>query len=136
MTSTGLTPPDPDQARKRRTHQALTRITERHATGEDRARWESHSRPMAPLDALRRVCDLAAGSAIPDEDRPGVDTEDLMAALTLLPLARAEFDQLELGLLQMTKGRDMTWQDIAFGLGLGSAQAARQRHDRLTRRTP
>ncbi len=29
----------------------------------------------------------------------------------------------------------MTWQDIAFGLGLGSAQAARQRHDRLTRRT-
>ncbi|MBB5081522.1 hypothetical protein HNR40_007017 [Nonomuraea endophytica] len=28
----------------------------------------------------------------------------------------------------------MTWQDIAFGLRLGSAQAARQRSDRLADR--
>jgi hypothetical protein len=89
---------------------------------------------MAPLDALRRVADLAAGGAQPDPDAPAVDQDDLTAALTLVPWARAEFDQLEAGLLQMSKGRGMTWQEIAFGLGLGSAQAARQRHERLLRR--
>ncbi|MEE2043211.1 DNA-binding protein, partial [Nocardiopsis tropica] len=66
---------------------------------------------------------------------PPVDQDDLTAALTLVPWARAEFDQLEAGLLQMSRGRGMTWQEIAFGLGLGSAQAARQRHERLSRRT-
>jgi hypothetical protein len=29
----------------------------------------------------------------------------------------------------------MTWQELAFGLGLGSAQAARQRYERLHLRT-
>ena len=29
----------------------------------------------------------------------------------------------------------MTWQELAFWLGLGSAQAARQRYERLARRT-
>jgi hypothetical protein len=29
----------------------------------------------------------------------------------------------------------MTWQEIAFGLGLGTAQAARQRYERLADRT-
>lgn len=62
-----------------------------------------------------------------------MDRDDLTAALTLVPWARAEFDQLEAGLLQMPKGRGMTWQEIAFGLG--PAQAARPRHDRLHQRT-
>lgn len=29
----------------------------------------------------------------------------------------------------------MTWQELAFALGLGSAQAARQRYERLAHRT-
>ena len=45
------------------------------------------------------------------------------------------FDALEAGLLQVARGRGMTWQAIAFGLGLGGAQAARQRYERLTVRT-
>ncbi|NKY97810.1 hypothetical protein [Nocardiopsis alborubida] len=129
-----FTPPDPQSARRLRTHEALLRITERHATGEQRTRWDELRMPMAPLDALRRVADLAAGSAQPDPGAPPVDQDDLTAALTLVPWARAEFDQLEAGLLQMSKGRGMTWQEIAFGLGLGSAQAARQRHERLLQR--
>lgn len=130
-----FTRPDPQSARRLRTHEALLRITERHATGEHRARWDELRMPMAPLDALRRVADLAAGSAPPDPGAPAVDQDDLTAALTLVPWARAEFDQLEAGLLRMSKGRGMTWQEIAFGLGLGSAQAARQRHERLLQRT-
>ena len=58
-----------------------------------------------------------------------------MAALTLIPHVRAEVDALEAGLLQVARGRGLTWQAIAFGLGLGSAQAARQRYERLTVRT-
>ncbi len=134
-TEDAFTPPDPRAARRLRAHQALVRLTERHATGEHRTRWEHDRMPMPPLDALRRVADLAAGSAPPEPDAPAVDRDDLTAALTLVPWARAEFDQLEAGLLQMSKGRGMTWQEIAFGLGLGSAQAARQRHDRLHQRT-
>ena len=129
-----FTQPDPRNAQRLRTHQALLRITERHATGEHRVRWDESRMPMQPFDALRRVADLAAGSALPGDGEPPVDQDDLTAALTLVPWARAEFDQLEAGLLQMSKGRGMTWQEIAFGLGLGSAQAARQRHERLCRR--
>ena len=129
-----FTRPDPDQERRRRGYEALTRITERHAGGEDRVRWDEHRRPMAPFDAVRRVSDAAAGSAPPRDGEPAVDRDDLTAALSLLPTARAEFDQMELGILEMAKGRGMTWQEIAFGLGLGTAQAARQRHERLSRR--
>jgi hypothetical protein len=55
-------------------------------------------------------------------------------ALTLMPLVRAELDELELSLLTMARGRGMSWSQVAFGLGLGSAQAAQQRFDRLDRR--
>lgn len=51
-----------------------------------------------------------------------------------MPLVRGETDDLETGLLQMARGRGMTWQEIAFGLGLGTPQAARQRYERLAGR--
>ncbi|MFC4565013.1 DNA-binding protein [Nocardiopsis mangrovi] len=129
-----FTRPDPQDARRLRSYEALMRITERHAAGDHRVRWDERRMPMEPFDAVRRVADLAAGSALPEPDEPPVDQSDLTAALTLVPWARGEFDQMEAGLLQMAKGRGMTWNEIAFGLGLGTAQAARQRHERLTRR--
>jgi hypothetical protein len=63
-----------------------------------------------------------------------VGTADLTAALSLVPSARAELDQLEASLLLIARGQGMTWQELAFGLGLGSAQAARQRYERLALR--
>ena len=36
----------------------------------------------------------------------------------------------------IARGQGMTWQELAFGLGLGSAQAARQRYERLNLRVP
>ncbi len=127
--------PDPEQARRARAHEALFRITERHAGGAARALWQERRLPMSAHEAIRRVSDLAAGSVVPEEGAPAVDEADLAAALTLVPLARAEFDQMEVGLLTMAKGRGMTWQELAYGLGLGTAQAARQRHERLRSRT-
>ena len=60
---------------------------------------------------------------------------DLIAALTLVPHLRAEVDTMEAGLLTLARGRGLTWQQIAYGLGLGSAQAAKQRFERLSART-
>lgn len=91
--------------------------------------------PMGPMDAWRRVVLLAGGTEFPEEGEPPVDADDLAAALALVQWARAEVDELEIGLLEMARGRGLTWQQIAYNLGLGSAQAARQRHKRLTGRT-
>ncbi|GAA1927813.1 hypothetical protein GCM10009837_61560 [Streptomyces durmitorensis] len=52
-----------------------------------------------------------------------------------MPAARGEMDEVEAGLLQMARGRGMTWPEIAFGLSLGTPQAARQRYERLVGRT-
>jgi hypothetical protein len=89
---------------------------------------------IAPGEAVRLLVMLAAGSAVADDGEEAVDAADLTAALTLMPMVRAEVDQLEASLLMIARGQGMTWQELAFGLGLGSAQAARQRYERLNRR--
>jgi hypothetical protein len=90
---------------------------------------------IGPLEAVRVLVSLAAGSAVAEDGEEAVDAADLTAALTLVPSARAELDQLEASLLKISRGQGMTWQELAFGLGLGSAQAAKQRYERLVLRT-
>ncbi|MFJ8580860.1 DNA-binding protein [Micromonospora sp. NPDC093277] len=129
-----FTAPDAAQARAHRNYAALMRIAERHAGTNSRRRRYAHPDVPDAYEAATLVMALAGGA----EREPGedpVDQADLMAALTLIPHVRAEVDTLEAGLLQAARGRGMTWQAIAFGLGLGSAQAARQRYERLTVRT-
>jgi hypothetical protein len=126
---------DPADAHAKRRYPALLRITERHARGELRRRWEQSQMPMGPLDAWRQVVLVAGGGRAPQKGEPGADVNDIAAALTLVHSARAEVDELEIGLLEMARGRGMIWQQIAFHMGLGSAQAARQRHQRLAART-
>ena len=89
-----------------------------------------------PHEAVRLVLGLALGSVAAGAGEPSVDDEDLMAALTLMAHVRSEVDQLELGLLNAARGRELTWQAIARGMGLNSPQAVKQRHDRLTERQP
>jgi AcrR family transcriptional regulator len=130
-----FTQPPPDEARARRASASLFRIAERHAaTAGQRAR-QSNPVLLGPHEAIRLVSFLLSGAALPDDGEPEVDHADITAALTLIPLARGEMDALETGLLQMSRGRGMTWQEIAFGLGLGTPQAARQRYERLVGRT-
>ncbi|GAB3141842.1 hypothetical protein GCM10027290_15230 [Micromonospora sonneratiae] len=130
-----FTPPDASRARAHRTYAALHRITERHGTTESQRRRWSHATVLDPYEAVSLVTSLAAGSALPEPDEAPLDEADLTAALTLIPHVRAELDALEAGLLNLARSRGLTWQAIAFGLGLGTAQAARQRHERLTGRT-
>lgn len=127
--------PDPEEARARRAPGALFRIAERHATTEEQRRRQSNPMLPAPHEAVRTVAFLLSGAARLEDGEPEVDKADITAALTLLPMVRGELDELETGLLQMARGRGMTWQEIAFGLGLGTQQAARQRYERLASRT-
>ncbi|MFI1016380.1 DNA-binding protein [Streptomyces sp. NPDC020965] len=129
-----FTPPDADEARARRTHASLFRIAERHAATDEQRRRQTHPSILGPHEAVRLVAFLLSGAARPEDGEPDVDRADITAALSLVPLARGEMDELETGLLQMARGRGMTWPEIAFGLGLGTPQAARQRYERLAGR--
>ncbi|MFH8615259.1 DNA-binding protein [Streptomyces sp. NPDC017979] len=134
MSDDPFTPPHPDEARAHRVYASLFRIAERHATTPDQRHRQTNPMLLAPHEAVRLVAFLLSGAAQLDENEPEVDQADITAALSLLPLVRGELDELETGLLQMARGRGMTWQDIAFGLGLGTPQAARQRYERLSAR--
>ncbi|MEO3781129.1 DNA-binding protein [Micromonospora sp. B11E3] len=129
-----FTVPDAGRARAHRTHAALTRITERHAGDDTRRRRYAHPYVPDPYEAVALVTALAAGGAELAPDEEPVDDSDLVAALTLVPHLRAEVDALEAGLLRLARDRGLTWQAVAHGLGLGTAQAARQRYERLTGR--
>ena len=72
-------------------------------------------------------------TVMPDDAEPSVQGEDLVAALSLLPLLRAETDDLELGLLTMARGEGLTWAQIADRLGPDGAEV-QHRHEQLTRR--
>ncbi|MER6832187.1 DNA-binding protein [Streptosporangium sp. NPDC000563] len=130
-----FTAPDPALTRTHREYASLSRIAERHATDESQRLRQVHPTVLGAHEAVRLVTFLLSGSAHPEEGEPEVDHADITAALTLLPRARAEMDELEAALLLMARGRGLTWQEIAFGLGLATPQAAKQRHERLAGRT-
>src|SRR5689334_9951375 len=122
-------PPDAGRARAEREYAALLRLGERHApTAETRHR-HLHSAVLDPYEAVRLTSALAGGAVPPERGEALVDDADLTAALTLMPRVRADLDAVELALLSMARGRGLTWQAIAFGLGLGTAQAAKQRFE-------
>ncbi|QKT13637.1 DNA-binding protein [Rhodococcus sp. W8901] len=135
MTSDPFTPPNPSRERAHREYASLFRIAERHGTTPEQRARQSHPEMLDPLGAIRIVAAIAGGVHTPDPGEPEIDDADVTAALGLIPKARAEMDQLEALLLDIARQRGMTWQEIAFGLGLGSTQAARQRYDRLVKRT-
>src|SRR5687767_9241755 len=63
-----------------------------------------------------------------------LDTDDLLAALTLVPAARAEVEGLEAALLFTARAAGLTWAQIAPAMGFKSPQACQQHYTRLTAR--
>jgi len=129
-------PSDPERERSARRFASLQRIADRHAATASARSRQIHPDSLAPHEAVRLVAYLAGGLLPADAEEPPIDATDLVAALTLLPVVRAELDELEVGLLAACRGRGLTWAQIAFALGLRSGQAAQQRADRLAARTP
>jgi hypothetical protein len=127
--------PDPAVQRAARTYQALTHLTERHAGTPQRRARPIHPSAAEPHEVVRLMAAMTGGSVVAEPDEPEVDDDDLVAALTLLPHTRADLDATELQLLRAARSRGLTWQDIAFSLGLKTPQAARQRFERLAART-
>lgn len=126
--------PDPAAERSRRVYTALTHLADRHAGSPGRRHRHLHPDMPAPHEVVQLVASLAGGTVQPEAGEAELEATDLVAALTLVPQARADLDNTELALLTAARARGMTWQDIAFGLGLGTAQAAQQRADRLQAR--
>ncbi|MEU8242591.1 DNA-binding protein [Actinoplanes missouriensis] len=118
----------PDAVRAEREEAALERLVERFVGRPSGAGARLSTGPTA-FDAIRSTIQSAN-----ETEPPVVDEIDLMSALTLLPRVRAELDGLEAALLFLARERGMSWAEIAFGMGLGSPQAAQQRSERTQQR--
>ncbi|MBL7262144.1 DNA-binding protein [Paractinoplanes lichenicola] len=127
--------PDSAAQRVERTYRSLTHLVDRHADSPGRRSRQVHSAMPAPHEVVRLVAGMVSGSIVAESDEDDVDDNDLVAALTLLPSVRADLDSTELALLKVARSRGMTWQDIAFSLGLNTPQAAKQRYERLETRS-
>ncbi|TRW47435.1 hypothetical protein [Georgenia yuyongxinii] len=89
--------------------------------------WQHVGQPPSDVDLVR----FAAWAA---RDAPTTEPSVVEAGLRLLAPARAEIDQVEVGLLFAARSAGMTWPQIADALTLGTAQAAQQRLTRVAAR--
>ncbi|MGI8448916.1 MAG: DNA-binding protein [Streptosporangiaceae bacterium] len=96
------------------------------ASSLPRPPWLRGSQPPSAADLIRfalwRAGDRDAGK------------DGLLAALSLLPAARAELDQAEAAVLWMARSAGLSWPQISRAMGLASAQAAQQRFGRVSGR--
>ena len=115
-----------DQRQAGREARARARLLDAGAARLPRPPWLHRGQPAAAGDLIRFA--LWPG-------RTGqVAEEDVTAALTLLPAARAEVDQMEAALLFTARAGGLSWSRISLAMGLGSPQAAQQRYDRVSGR--
>lgn len=117
---------DDDHQQAAREAEARGRLLGAGASSLPRAPWLRERQPPAATDLIR----FALWSA----QAGGAGEDDLLAALTLLPAARAELDQAEAALLFTARARGLSWPRISRAMGLGSPQAAQQRFERVTGR--
>jgi hypothetical protein len=92
--------------------------------------WRPPPVPPSAVDLVQFFLWWSGRTAADDTSR----REAALAALEVLPAARAELDQLEAALLFTARGFDLTWGQMAQAVGLNSPQACQQRLDRLLRR--
>lgn len=116
--------PDADHGQADRERRAVDRL---RALGAD----ELERRPWRPSPAPQTAVDLTQFALWRSAD---LTPEDLLAALSLLPAARAEVDGVEIGLLFTARAAGLTWAQIAEATGFNSPQACQQYFTRLTAR--
>lgn len=115
-----------DKEQAAREADARGRLLDAGASALPRPPWLHGSQPPAAVDLIR--------FALWRSGTEDIGEDDLLAALTLLASARAEVHQIEAALLFTARVRGLSWPRISRALGLGSAQAAQQRFDRVTGR--
>jgi hypothetical protein len=115
---------DADQAQAERQREAREQLLAKGAKDLPRRPWRPAPIPLSAVDltqfAAWRSADLT--------------DDDLLAALALLPAARAEVDEVEAGLLFLARSSGLTWAEMADAMGFSSPQACQQRFNRLAAR--
>jgi hypothetical protein len=117
---------DADHGQAAREAEARAKLLGAGASSLPRAPWLHRSQPPSAVDLIHFALWRAGFSDI--------DERTVLAALTLLPAARAELDQLEAALLFTARSHGLSWPRISRAMGLASAQAAQQRYGRVTGR--
>lgn len=117
---------DDDQARAGRDRVARQHLVDAGASAIPRQPWLHDKQPLSDVDLLRFTVWRGGQNQI--------TSDDVEAGLTLVRAARAEIDQIETAILFLARAQGMSWGRIGRALGLGSAQAALQRSDRLSSR--
>ncbi len=117
---------DADHRQAAREADARRRLLDAGASSLPRAPWLAGRQPPSVVDLIQ--------FAVWRSHADGADEGDLLAALALLPAARAEVDQVEAALLFTARAHGLSWSRISRAMGLGSPQAAQQRFDRVTGR--
>ncbi|MFF1816784.1 hypothetical protein ACFVWG_05785 [Kribbella sp. NPDC058245] len=112
-----------DQAQAESEADARRELLELGADQLERRPWQPAPVPPSAVDLIQ----FFLSSTTDNRDAA-------VAALQLLPAARAELDHLETGLMFTARGLGITWAEMARALGLNSPQACQQRLDRLTNR--
>lgn len=121
-----MTTSDEDRDRAAAEHRARSHLTEAGAAGLPRPPWLHRRQPASSVDLVR--------FAVWRGQKNRATDQDVIAALALLQAARAEVEQLEVALLFTARAQGMSWSRISRAMGLGSAQAALQRFNRITGR--
>ncbi|SEC15421.1 hypothetical protein [Rhodococcus koreensis] len=113
-----------DQTHAAELDSARSTLNQAGAARLERRPWEHPGQPRSDTDLVR----FAAWAG---RDAQGTDPAVVAAGLRLLSSARVELDQIEAGLLFAARSSGLTWPQIAEALGLGTAQAAQQRLNRV-----
>ncbi|MFI5695647.1 hypothetical protein ACIA58_27600 [Kribbella sp. NPDC051586] len=115
---------DADQVQAERQREAREQLLAKGAKDLPARPWRPAPIPLSAVDltqfAAWRSTDLA--------------DDDLLAALALLPAARAEVEEVESGLLFLARSSGLTWAEMADAMGFSSPQACQQRFNRLAAR--
>ena len=115
-----------DQEQAAREAAARRQLLEAGASSLPRPPWLRGSQPPSAADLIH--------FALWHDPVHGAGEDILLAALTLLPAARAEIDQAEAAVLWTARAGGLSWPQISRAMGLASAQAAQQRFGRVTGR--
>jgi hypothetical protein len=115
---------DREQAARERA--ARTRLLGAGAASLPRPPWLHPKQPPSAVDLIHFAVWRARTGA--------VEESSVLAAVNLLQAAYAEVAQLETAVLFAARSRGLSWSRISREMGLGSAQAAQQRFDRVTAR--
>jgi hypothetical protein len=137
----GMTQREADHEQAAREAGARRRLLNAGAAALPRMPWCAQQQPPGAADLIQFALwrsrpgpgGGAAGTAVAGGGAR-TSPDELLAALTLLPAARAEVDQTEAALLFAARSHGLSWSQISQAMGLGSPQAAQQRFGRVTGR--